>query len=201
MSIKRRTRLEKKRALILETAKEVLIKNGKNTTMTDIAQELEMDTSSLYYYYKGIPEIMNALLLNEYHDLSALHKDLSEAGQKPHFILKEMVSIILEFYYDNQEIMQIILTQVSPLFLDEDYQEASVAINNYLDSYRITNGYLLEEIKKGQASKDLTLDFTPEMILHSIRGFILGICAAWSEEKPPREMLPSIAYRVVTVFT
>ena len=54
MSLSKQKRLEQKRAVILKEAKNVLIKHGKNATMGDIANALDMDKSSLYYYYKGI---------------------------------------------------------------------------------------------------------------------------------------------------
>jgi len=200
ISIKRIKRLEKKKATILSVAREVLIKQGKNTSMGDIADALGMDTSSLYYYYKGIPEIINNLLDNEYHDFSSIHQNLKEEGKSSLCIIEEMVKLILEFYYDNLEIMQIILTQISPLFLDPEYREASVAINNYLEGYRTTNENLLEEIKLAQEEGEITSRFTPELILSAIRGIIFGICTAWREEKPPREMISDITERIFEMF-
>lgn len=190
MSIKRRLNREKKRALILSKAKEVLKKHGKNTTMSLVAQELEMDTSSLYYYYKGIPEIINTLLQSEYHDLSTVHATLSKDNKTPLEILKTMVQMVMEFYYDNLEIMQIVLTQVSPLFLDRDHQEPSEAVNNYMHSYRTTSAELLQEIKLSQQSGELPDSFGALMILNILRGAVFGITAAWIEKKPERKSIP-----------
>ena len=196
MSIKRKLNREKKRALILSKAKEVLKKHGKNTTMSLVAQELEMDTSSLYYYYKGIPEIINTLLQSEYHDLSTVHETLSKENKNPLSILKTMVTMVMEFYYDNLEIMQIVLTQVSPLFLDRDHQEPSEAINNYIQSYRTTSSELFREIELSQQSGELTGSLEAATILNMLRGSIFGITAAWIEKKPDRESITGLVERM-----
>jgi AcrR family transcriptional regulator len=47
MPTSKQTRLEQKRAIILEKAEQILIQRGKNATMGDIAQALDMDKSSL----------------------------------------------------------------------------------------------------------------------------------------------------------
>lgn len=200
MSTKRMARLEKKRALILKKAKEILISLGKNAGMADIAQSLQMDTSSLYYYFKGIPEIMNALLLDEYHDLTTLHKTLRDEEKNSVEILETMINTILDFYRDNREIMHIILSQVSPLFLTPDYEDPSIAVNNYLESYRNSNASLLSEIERGQEGGEITDAVQPATILYSLRGAIFGICSAWRDSKPAKSEIPVIARRLVAGY-
>ena len=69
--------------------------------MGDIAKALDMDKSSLYYYYKGIPEILNAILDREYYDFS-VHINQIRKENKSHIdVLKELIRVILEFYHDN----------------------------------------------------------------------------------------------------
>ena len=132
MSQAKQKRLEQKRAAILASAEEVLIRRGKSATMGDIAQALDMDKSSLYYYFKGIPEILNAILDQEYYDFS-LNINRIRKDNKTHVdVLKDVARVILEFYHDNLEILLIILTRIFPLFIEADSQEESTAINNYL---------------------------------------------------------------------
>lgn len=200
MSTKRMVRLEKKRSLILKKAKEILIHRGRDAGMADIAESLNMDTSSVYYYFKGIPEIINTLLLDEYHDLTALHRNLREEGKSSVEILERLLNTILDFYHSNLEIMQIILSQISPLFLTEDYKDPSIAINNYLQSYWSSNTSLLEEIEQGQERGEITGSVQPNTILCSFRGAIFGICSAWRGAKPKKSAIPEIAKRLVAVY-
>jgi len=200
MSLKKQKRLEIKKALILEEAKKVLIKFGKNASMADIANTLDMDKSSLYYYYKGIPEILNIILDQEYYDHTIEIDHLRHSGKNHREIINEFICDLLEFYYDNMEMLQIILTRVFPLFIDPEHREDSAAINNYLDSYRRCNEFLLEEIKAAFDKDELHSDFSAEMVLQVLRGSIFGICAAWKTDKPSRESIPELSGRLLSMF-
>ncbi len=200
MALKRQTRLEEKKSRILEEAKKVLIRYGKNATMGDIAAALDMDKSSLYYYFKGIPEILNNILNREYYDftvhMNELHKD-----NKSHLgILKEMCKIILEFYYDNLEILQIILSRIFPLFVDSNWREDSEAINNYMESYRQANDFMLEEIKRAKENGELNTCFSCDMVLQTLRGAIFGICAVWRTKKDRREEIPRLLEEIFKMY-
>jgi AcrR family transcriptional regulator len=201
MSQSKQKRLEQKRATILATAEKVLIKHGKNATMGDIAKALEMDKSSLYYYYKGIPEILNAILDQEYYDFSVHINEIRKENKSHIDVLKEMIRVILEFYHDNLEILLIILTRIFPLFIDPETREESTAINSYMNSYREANVLMLEEIKLGLADGEFALRFSPEMILQTLRGAVFGVCAVWRRQKPRREEIPSILDQLLAMYT
>jgi AcrR family transcriptional regulator len=201
MSQSKQKRLEQKRATILATAEDVLIKRGKNATMGDIAHALDMDKSSLYYYYKGIPEILNAILDQEYYDFSVHIKEIRKENKTHVDVLKEMLRVILEFYHDNLEILLIILTRIFPLFIDPDTREESTAINNYMESYREANILMLEEIKLGLDKGEFRVRFSPEMILQTLRGAVFGVCAVWRDQKPSREEIPTIVNQLLRIYT
>jgi len=201
MSQSKQKRLEQKRAAILATAEDVLIKRGKNATMGEIAQALDMDKSSLYYYYKGIPEILNAVLDKEYYDFSVHIKEIRKENKTHVDVLKELVRVVLEFYHDNLEILLIILTRIFPLFIDPDTREESTAINNYMESYRGSNVLMLEEIKLGLDRGEFRVRFSPEMILQTLRGAVFGICAVWRNQKPIREEIPTIVNQLLDMYT
>ena len=201
MSQSKQKRLEQKRAAILATAEDILIKRGKNATIGEIAQALDMDKSSLYYYYKGIPEILNAVLDKEYYDFSVHIKEIRKENKTHVDVLKELVRVVLEFYHDNLEILLIILTRIFPLFIDPDTREESTAINNYMESYRGSNVLMLEEIKLGLDRGEFRVRFSPEMILQTLRGAVFGICAVWRDQKPSREEIPTIVNQLLDMYT
>jgi AcrR family transcriptional regulator len=179
MSLTKQKRLEQKKNAILEEAKKVLIRNGKKATMGDIAAALDMDKSSLYYYYKGIPEILNTILDKEYYDFDTHFKELTSANRRHLDVLAEMISFLLEFYYDNLEFLQIILSQIFPLFLDSDTKEETRAINNYMDSYRLANQYIRKEIDLARESGEISGEVSSDLVLQTLRGAIFGVCAVW----------------------
>ena len=200
MSQLKQKRLEQKRATILATAEDVLIKRGKNATMGDIAHALDMDKSSLYYYYKGIPEILNAILDQEYYDFSVHINEIRKENKTHIDVLKELVRVILEFYHENLEILLIILTRIFPLFIDPDSREESMAINNYMESYREANLLMLEEIKLSLEKGEFKVRLSPEMILQTLRGAVFGVCAVWRDQKPSREEIPTIVNQLLHMY-
>lgn len=200
MAQSKQKRLEQKKATILATAESVLIKKGKNATMGDIAQALDMDKSSLYYYFKGIPDILNAILDQEYYDFSVEIHEIRKENKSHVDVLKELVRIILEFYHDNLEILLIILTRVFPLFIDAESREESTAINNYMQSYHEANVFMLEELGLAQKRGELKTAFSPELVMQTLRGAIFGVCADWRRVKPAREEIPAIVEQLLRMF-
>jgi AcrR family transcriptional regulator len=200
MAQSKQKRLEQKKATILATARAVLIKRGKNATMADIAQALAMDKSSLYYYFKGLADILNAILDQEYYDFSVEIHQIRKENKSHVDVLKGLVSIILEFYHDNLEILLIILTRISPLFMDPESREESSAINNYMDSYRLANEMMLEEIELAGRAGELAGGFSAEMILQTLRGAIFGVCAVWRHHKPARAEIPGIVDQLLRMY-
>jgi AcrR family transcriptional regulator len=200
MATSKQKRLEQKRAIILGQAEQILIRRGKNATMGDIAQALDMDKSSLYYYFKGIPEILNAILDKEYYDFSVNIHEIRRENKAHVDVLKEMVRIILEFYHDNIEILLIILTRIFPLFIEPGSRDESTAINNYMDSYHLANDLMLEEIRLASQDREISSEFSPQMILQTLRGAIFGVCSVWRDGKPERSEIPRIVDRLFRMY-
>jgi AcrR family transcriptional regulator len=200
MATSKQKRLEQKRAIILEQAEQILIRRGKNATMGDIAQALDMDKSSLYYYFKGIPEILNAILDKEYYDFSVNIHEIRRENKAHVDVLKEMVRIILEFYHDNIEILLIILTRIFPLFIEPGTRDESTAINSYMDSYHLANDLMLEEIRLALQDREIASEFSPQMILQTLRGAIFGVCSVWRDGKPERAEIPRIVDQLFRTY-
>lgn len=168
--------------------------------MSDIAQSLGMDTSGLYYYYKSIPEILDTLLQDRYTHIT-FSDDAFKTIKSPLGILKKMMCMLLEFYFDNMEIVQIVLSQVCPLYSDLDREVDSIAINHFMQVYHEVNAGLLMEIMKAQKKQELSSAFQPALILQTMRGFIFGVHASWRMEKNSREEIPALVDRFFLVYS
>ncbi len=180
MPKKSQQRLEEKRSKILNTAKDVLKRSGKDTSMSDIAQALGMDTSGLYYYFKSVPEILDTILEGKYPTFS-LADQAFQSIKSPLRIIKKMMTMLLEFYFDHLEIIQIVLSQVCPLWTDPDHQADSIAINNFLKAYYKANAGLLAQIEEAQNKQELSGGYPSTLILQTMRGFIFGMHASWPD--------------------
>ena len=200
MAKKKQQRLAEKRARILDTAKEVLKKHGRDTTMADVAAALGMDSSALYYYYKSISEILDSILNTAYHDFSLSNARLGGPEKSPLVFLEEMMLMLMEFYYDNIEILQIILAQVFPLTLEPGYQDDSVAIKHFLDTYWDANDHILRTIRLAQDSGELTREVTDHTILQTLRGYIFGLWSSWKNHTPPRDSIAGFVNRFFLMY-
>lgn len=77
---------------ILEAAANLFIQRGyEGTTMQDIAKELEISRSALYYYYKNKEEILVSLTEGLTLAAEKLASQVVETGKAPEEALREMV--------------------------------------------------------------------------------------------------------------
>lgn len=196
MANKTTRRVEEKKTQILSTAKEIFMRKGRQTKMADIAEAAGMETSSLYYYFKGVPEVLNALLNDQYRDLHEYEREAASARLSNMEALRGIVLYLLEFYHENFELVQIILSHVSPLFQDPDLQEDSEAINDFLTAYRNADEILLSYIRQSQEDLAITHDHPPETLLAMLRGAMFGIMASWQEDYPPKMAIPGYIDRL-----
>lgn len=193
--------MEEKRSEILSAAKDVLIAQGKNAKMSDIAARLDIETSSLYYYYKGIPEVLNALLIDKYRDLETFEDEMFKPDKSHLELLREMVVYLMEFYLENLDLVQIILTQVFPLFHAPELEDESDAINDYLMAYWNANTILLRHIRGAQAAGTIDHEIEPDQILQVLRGAMWGVVASWRDHATSKEDVPYCVDRIFKMLT
>jgi len=201
MARKTGQRVAEKKAQILAGAKEILIRKGRQIRMGDIAEAVGMETSSLYYYFKGIPEVLDALLKDKYRDLSEYGAEVDQADGPAIDTLRELVLYLLEFYHENLGSIQIIMSHVSPLFQDPDLEEDTEAINDYLNAYRNADKVLLHCIRRAQEGDEITSDRPPEVLLSVLRGAMWGLIASWRTHYPAREEIPGCIDRLFQLLT
>ena len=168
--------------------------------MSDIAVQLGIDTSSLYYYYKGIPDILNALLEGLHYDLTPLHGCADNYDVACLSVLHEMLSYILRFYHRNLELIRIVLTQVSPLFESQLLEEEYGALNTYLKAYWSANELLLEYIEKAQREGTINREMPPDQMLHILRGAVWGFVASWERYPPGEDDIPQLVNRILRII-
>ncbi len=180
-------RVEEKKAAILRVARDVMIRKGRRTGMADIAEAAGMDKSTLYYYFKGVNDVLNALLHGQYRDLRAQKREAEK---------QQLLCYLLGFYYDNLNLVLITLSHVSPLFHIPDEEEEPQAINDFLAAYRRADEILLEYLTSAKEEGKLSQDLDPETMLALLRGAMMGMIASWKTELPNREEIPMCVDRM-----
>lgn len=197
---KRNGRAGGKREKILAAAKDILSKRGKEVSMSDISAALGLEASGIYYYFKSVPEIIDDILEDEYHDFSMNEARIRQTDGDPAAAVKEMMLMLCEFYYDNLEILRIILAQVYPPLAEPDYEDPSIAVNRFLATYRQANENILSTIVRAQELGALTSDYPSSLILQTMRGYIFGLSSAWRERKPERSTIPGLVDRFLSMY-
>jgi len=82
--------IDKKKELILKTARELLAKNGfAKTTLDDIAAALGMKKSSLYYYYTNKDALLEDVMKNEEDNFFA---SVSQVLNQPNTALEKIIN-------------------------------------------------------------------------------------------------------------
>ncbi len=200
MASRSRQRTAAKQIEILDAARDVFRRHGARAKMSDIAVQLGIDTSSLYYYYKGIPDILNALLEGLHYDLTPLQGCADNRDRACLSVLHGMLSYILRFYYRNLELIRIVLTQVSPLFESQLLEEEYDALNTYLKAYWSANELLLEYIEKAQREGTINREFPPDQMLHILRGAVWGFVASWERYPPAEDDIPQLVNRILRII-
>jgi AcrR family transcriptional regulator len=197
---KSRQRMHLKRIEILNAAQTAILTTGPATRMADVAKRLGIETSSLYYYFKGMPEILNELLAHCRYDLPAYEAQIVTPEKQKLTVLYELLSYLLRFYHEHAELMGLLLTQTFPLFqsthLEEDYR----SINAYLTAYRQANEVLLRYLRDAHEEGTITKELPPETLLLLLRGTIWGMVASWQEHPPEESALPGYVQRLMRLI-
>lgn len=197
MASKTIRRVEEKKAFILRVAKDILMQKGRQTGIADIAEAAGMEKSTLYYYFKGVNDILNALLHGQYRDLQIQKREAEAMNLDSVEALRELICYLLGFYHENHDLVLIIMTQVSPLFHFPDQEEEPPAINDFLAAYRRADKVLLEYLTDAQQGGMIDTSTDPETMLSLIRGAMMGVIASWKRELPPREAIPECVDRIL----
>lgn len=197
MTRKSRERMHVKRNEILDAAQAAIVDSGRVTRMADVAKRLGIETSSLYYYFKGIPEILNVLLEDCNYDLAAYEKEITTPEKQNLTMLYELLSYLLRFYRDNVQSVRLLVTQVFPLFqpapIDDDY----TSINAYLAGYWRANEVLLRYLRVAQEEGTITNALLPETLLTMVRGTMWGMVASWQHTLPEESAIPEYVHRLM----
>jgi AcrR family transcriptional regulator len=186
-----------KRSEILEAAQAVIVSTGRVTRMADIAKSLGIETSSLYYYFKGVPEILNVLLEDCSYDLTAYEAQISSPEKQNLSVLYELLSYLLRFYRNHLASMRLLVTQVFPLFQRVPFDDEYTAINAYLRGYWEGNEVLLRYIRVAQEEGTITSTVPSDSLLTLVRGTMWGIVASWQDALPEEQSIPDYVHRIM----
>jgi AcrR family transcriptional regulator len=168
MGITERKEREKEqlRKHILETAAALFIKNGyENTSMRNIADEIEYSATTIYLYFKDKNELLWAI--SEY-GFQIFFNYLSKANkiEDPMERLTAMGRYYLEFAMEHRQYYDLIFIMMAPMKSDHNAES--------WDAGHLSHNYLTETVKSCIESGYLK-GKDPEAMAHTIWAFMHGL--------------------------
>jgi TetR/AcrR family transcriptional regulator, fatty acid metabolism regulator protein len=170
--------------ILIHAAQSAIARKGyERVTMRDIAAQAGCAPGTLYLYFKGKRDLVNALL--ERH-MSLLHQELMEAiaaTRDPLEKLRQLSRTLLEYFNQNRDVFKVFYssTRVTPSGATFGLPRSVQEIERDLKEKEI------EIIRQAQKRGQVRPDFPPESIQSFRQGLTLGLL----EELSAREELPS----------
>ena len=164
---------EKRKALILDTAKQLFTRKGfVNVTLEDIAKEIEYSKGIIYSHFKSKEELYAQILLEQLNALLNFLKEAVEASQNTKDGIKLCLDAYMKFYSQHKEYFQLLffIDMVSshyriPLVLIKAIQAKKHACFSELE-------YLL---RKGKESQELGANLLEKNVSMALWGMLNGL--------------------------
>lgn len=155
---------KRKYAEIIQAAARVFADKGfYGASMQDIASELGMSKSSLYYYVKAKEDLVKGLVEGILQDILKEAKEVMSTGHSPGSKLRRIIEAHLRHFLAHRSAFAVFLHE-NPTLLDR-FSQADV--QNVMREY---DDLLHSLIKEGQASGHFRADLDPKITVLAIFG-------------------------------
>ncbi|MFK7969081.1 MAG: TetR/AcrR family transcriptional regulator [Bacteroidia bacterium] len=155
---------KRKYAEIIQAAAKVFAEKGfYGASMQDIAQELGMNKSSLYYYVKAKEDLVKGLVEGVLQDILKEAREVMETGHDPAAKLRLIIEAHLRQFLAHRSAFAVFLHE-NPALLDRFSQA---------DVQRVMKDYdalLVGLIEEGQANGTFRADLDPKITVFGIFG-------------------------------
>ncbi|MDO3627792.1 TetR/AcrR family transcriptional regulator [Mucilaginibacter sp. BT774] len=158
---------------ILNGARKIFLEKGyEQTSMRNIANEIDYSPGSLYFYFKDKSEIFHELHKEGFSLLLSQFKVLEKVAD-PFERLKAMGRIFIQFAQDNKDYYNLMFIVDEPVKMSEDggFKIAQEAINQL--------SAVIKECQQQGKFKDMDTEYFTFMILSAVH----GICALFCKDR------------------
>jgi AcrR family transcriptional regulator len=149
----------------MEAAAKLISEKGYHeTSMRDIAGELNMSAASLYHYFPGKEDLVVALQLECFQDLiSQTEARLSETGEDPVRKLYAFVSTHMRYFVEHIALLRVLLHEDSCL---------GKANQDRVKEYKQTYVQMCETLIRAVPRDDGAPDVDPKIVVFSLFGMM-----------------------------
>ena len=161
-----------------------------STSMREIARELGMNQSSLYYYFKSKEDILFKLMNGAIDDVLAVLKKICDADIAPVEKIKKVLGFYTRYYAGDQERLTLLVNEMNSL--NKDYR---LILTEKQREYVLLIKSILNEL----GEKDLTKDINSAVATFAFFGMV-HYTIKWYKKNGPVS-LDDLAETFVEIFT
>ena len=159
--------------IILITRKLIEEKGYENLEMEEIAKNVGIKKSTLYYYFKNKKDLFLKTIEYDFLELKGLIQERLKGKIMPLDRLKTLITVFVEYFYSNKNSILIFMrNQFSYIKVDDviDYwdNEISKAYNEFID-------FMEENVKAGQKANFLNKKVNSRVLTYSILGLLTSV--------------------------
>jgi AcrR family transcriptional regulator len=155
---------KRKYAEIIQAAAKVFAEKGfYGASMQDIADELGMNKSSLYYYVKAKEDLVKGLVEGVLHDILSEAHEIVKSGYSPASKLRRIIEAHLRHFLTHRSAFAVFLHE-SPKLLDRFSQADVQAVMKEYDQL------LIDLVIDGQRSGEFRDNLDPKITVLGIFG-------------------------------
>ena len=161
-----------------------------STSMREIARELGMNQSSLYYYFASKQDILFTLMNDAMDDVLAILEDISSTDLLPEDRLNRVLSFYTQYYAGDQERLILLINEMNSL--KEEYR--SILVGKQRRYVQLIKS-ILEEL----AAQDKIKQIDPAIATFAFFGMV-HYTIKWYHKDGPVS-LEQLANAFVEIFT
>lgn len=172
-----RERLQR-RMEIIDAAEKVFSNKGfENSTMDDVAAEVELSKGAIYFYFKSKAEICLSILLKSLHEIEDTFRNIIEQNQSGFLKFKTVCNSYLDFYDNHPNF----LTAVTNFRSHKDHCDAeSVVLQEVMETNRNITSLIQEILQSGVQDNSIISEVEPEILAKSFWGDLNGLLLSLS---------------------
>jgi len=153
----RKEREKQQRKLdIIDAAEKVFLTKGfDQTTMDDVAEQVELSKGTLYLYFRSKEELYSEIIKRGEQILTNLFKEAVDTEENGLCKVKRIGEAFIKFYHEHEEYHEALMTGHSKTHVDEEEEYCDDCAKSKTESNEVFVNAIQEGIKDGSIRKDI----------------------------------------------
>jgi len=190
-TVERRERERNQRRVdIIDAAEKVLFTKGfENTTIDDVAQEVELSKGTLYLYFKNKKEICLAVIIRSLKEVYSIFENIHDKNSKGIDKIYELADEVLNFYKNSPDYIRSLL-----FYSTHKLDIVSDILQEAIDENEKINNIIADIIRLGIEDGSIRNDIDSMKFSYALWGQLTGLLPALSLSNNDIERTPKYRF-------